>query len=211
MLGAVATAVIFVINEAPQANNDEYYVLAGSGVRGDLLANDRDPDGDALRVVKINGEPLRQLIQLPSGAQLVISPNGKFTYVPAASQHDDDCFTYTVSDGVDSATATVTVWTVGIRGVEWVTFSGGHTVYSDPRTGPTRAFLDGEPYSDRHWLDSNLDGDADDPGEHRWPYAYTRSSRLEVSAQFVLDTEWRGGPIFVRASGPDGIRIGLAA
>jgi len=132
LASGVATAVIFVMNNAPQANNDEYYVLAGSAVKGDLLANDMDPDGDPLRVVKINDQPVRQLMQLPSGAQLVMSPNGQFIYVPAASQQGQDCFTYTITDSVESATATVSVWTVGIRGVEWVTFSGGHTVYSDP-------------------------------------------------------------------------------
>jgi hypothetical protein len=53
-----AVAWIAVHNTAPEAVNDEYYVLAGSAVRGNVLANDTDADGDSLRVVKINDQPL---------------------------------------------------------------------------------------------------------------------------------------------------------
>ncbi|MEM4408770.1 MAG: hypothetical protein QXI19_08505, partial [Candidatus Caldarchaeum sp.] len=45
-----------------------------------------------------------------------------------------------------------------------------------------------------------------------WPYAYTRStaatpSKLRLSAEIVLTGEWRGGDIWVKASGPDDIRL----
>jgi hypothetical protein len=198
----LAVAWIAVHNTAPEAVNDEYYVLAGSAVRGNVLANDTDPDGDRLRVVKINDQPLRQLMQLPSGAQLVMNPNGDFAYYPAADHTGDDCFTYTVSDGVAEATQTVVVHTAKILGIRSVTFSGGHTVYRDPELDPTGVIAPDVAYSSEHWLDKNLDGDAEDAGEHSWPYAYTRGTTLKVSARFVLDTAWGGGPIYVMATEP---------
>jgi hypothetical protein len=202
----LAVAWIVVHNTAPEAVNDEYYVLAGSAVRGNVLANDTDADGDSLRVVKINDQPLRQLmqlpLQLPSGAQLVMNPNGDFAYYPAADHTGDDSFTYTVSDGVAEATQTVVVHTAKILGIRSVTFRGGHTVYRDPELDPTGAIAPDVAYSSEHWLDTNLDGDAEDAGEHSWPYAYTRGTTLKVSARFVLDTAWGGGPIYVMATGP---------
>jgi hypothetical protein len=82
----MAVAWIAVHNTAPEAVNDEYYVLAGSAVRGNILANDTDADGDSLRVVKINDQPPRQLMRLPSGAQLVMNPNGDFVYYAVERQ-----------------------------------------------------------------------------------------------------------------------------
>jgi hypothetical protein len=200
----MAVAWIAVHNTAPEAVNDEYYVLAGSAVRGNVLANDTDADGDRLRVVKINDQPLRQLMQLPSGAHLVMNPNGDFAYyaVELPTHTGDDSFTYTVSDGVAEATQTVVVHTAKILGIRSVTFSGGHTVYRDPELDPTGAIAPDVAYSSEHWLDTNLDGDAEDAGEHSWPYAYTRGTTLKVSARFVLDTAWGGGPIYVMATGP---------
>jgi hypothetical protein len=161
---------------------------------------------DSLRVVKINAQPLRQLVQLRSGAQLVMNPNGDFVYYAVersdAPHTGDDSFTYTVSDGVAEATQTVIVHTAKILGIRSVTFSGGHTVYRDPELDPTGAIAPDEAYSSEHWLDTNLDGDAEDAGEHSWPYAYTRGTTLKVSARFVLDTAWGGGPIYVMATGP---------
>jgi hypothetical protein len=198
----MAVAWIAVDNTAPEAVSDEYYVLAGSAVRGNVLANDTDADGDSLRVVKINDQPPRQLMQLPSGAQLVMNPNGDFAYYPAADHTGDDSFTYTVSDGVAEATQTIVVQWAKILGVRSVTFSGGHTVYRDPDLHPTGAIAPDLDYSSEHWLDKNLDEDAEDAGEHSWPYAYTRGTTLKVSARFVLNIAWGGGPIYVMATGP---------
>jgi hypothetical protein len=207
----MAVAWIAVHNTAPEAVNDEYYVLAGSAVRGNVLANDTDADGDSLRVVKINDQPPRQLMRLPSAAQLVMNPNGDFVYYAVersdAPHTGDDSFTYTVSDGVAEATQTVVVWTAKVLGVEWMTFRGGHVVHEDPRLD-NLGVREGIAYEAEHGLDTNLDGVA----EYTLPYAYNRStqatpSKLQVESRLVLSMEWRGGPIWVRASATDGIRI----
>lgn len=88
------------LNRAPVAENDTAAAARnGDGVFIDVLANDADPDGDALTVVSV-GQPA-------SGS---VVNNGDFvTYTPDGGFQGEDSFSYTVSDGTDSATATVTV------------------------------------------------------------------------------------------------------
>lgn len=88
------------LNRAPLPENDTATAARnGAEVFIDVLANDSDPDGDALTVVSVT--------QPASGT---VVNNGDFvTYVPAAGFQGEESFTYTVSDGSDSATATVTV------------------------------------------------------------------------------------------------------
>jgi hypothetical protein len=73
-----------------------------------LLANDTDPDGDALSVTHINGVAITdgQTITLASGASLTIYTDGSFSYSPngafaelAWGERGTDTFEYTVSDG----------------------------------------------------------------------------------------------------------------
>jgi len=222
---AQGTVFIAVINEndgndqnnAPNAVNDTYYVLRGSMVYGNVLDNDTDPDGDRLQVVAVNGQPLRMQngrvvgIQLPSRAILVMNPDGSFLYASDGQQNANDSFTYTVRDvrqnGAREAQATVTVRVAKMR-LESVTFSGGHSMYADPTLAPGGALAPDVHYEKDHWFDANGDGDADDPGDYKRPYAYTRNTKLKVSARFVLDQEWHGGDIFVKATGPGGISLG---
>ena len=88
------------LNQAPVAENDTAVAARnGGGVFIDVLANDVDPDGDALTVVSVTQ---------PAGGTVVNS--GDFvTYTPADDFEGEDAFTYTVSDGTESTTATVTV------------------------------------------------------------------------------------------------------
>jgi hypothetical protein len=92
-------------------------------------------------------------------------------------------FFYTVSDGRHKANAMVVAKAIGIRGIYSVSFSGGHTLYSDPRPNANPPSTE---FGPRQWLDANLDGTP----ERKWPYAYTRGSQLEVAAQFVLAVPW---------------------
>ncbi|BBK41322.1 hypothetical protein STVA_13420 [Allostella vacuolata] len=81
-------------NRAPSAGDDNYAVerdktlaVAGPG----LLANDRDPDGDPLKVAG--------LVSGPEHGTLEWQPDGSFTYTPHASYVGLDRFVYTVTDG----------------------------------------------------------------------------------------------------------------
>ncbi|MBY6204513.1 Ig-like domain-containing protein [Halomonas denitrificans] len=88
------------LNRAPVAENDVAVAARnGEGVFIDVLANDDDPDGDALSITSVT--------QPASGS--VVNSGEFLTYTPAEGFQGEDSFTYTVSDGTDTATATVTV------------------------------------------------------------------------------------------------------
>jgi hypothetical protein len=76
-----------------------------------LLANDYDPDDDEIAVVGVNGGSgnVGVSVSLPSGAAVTVQADGNFTYVPPTTFAGLDSFTYTISDGLAQATATVYV------------------------------------------------------------------------------------------------------
>src|SRR5581483_1031266 len=70
-----------------------------TAVTVDVVANDRDPDGDALAVTAIT--------QPAHGTAAIADPH-HVTYTPVALFHGSDAFTYTIDDG-QGGTATATV------------------------------------------------------------------------------------------------------
>jgi VCBS repeat-containing protein len=103
---APLTQVVEGANSAPTAVADGYSVTedgsltpgAGTGV----LANDDDPDNDAMTAVLGAG---------PSHAQTFdLNEDGSFTYVPEPDFNGEDSFTYHATDGtLSSGTVTVTI------------------------------------------------------------------------------------------------------
>jgi uncharacterized repeat protein (TIGR01451 family) len=101
---ATATVTLSVGNQAPTAHNDSVIATgaAGSPATFDLLANDIDPNGDALTITAVT---------TPAYGTAVVSGN-QVVYTPAATYVGPDTFTYTISDGnggVDTSTATIDV------------------------------------------------------------------------------------------------------
>ncbi|MEM7053134.1 MAG: Ig-like domain-containing protein [Pseudomonadota bacterium] len=106
-LPATVRITITNINEPPEVNDDSYVAdrdeLLSVNANQGVLANDRDPDQDALLV--------RTLSTTSSGV-LALSSNGSFTYQPNAGFVGQDQFTYEATDpeGLsDQATVTITV------------------------------------------------------------------------------------------------------
>ncbi|NJL26867.1 MAG: hypothetical protein HC897_02785 [Thermoanaerobaculia bacterium] len=116
--------------------------------------------------------------------------------------------------GVTNATVTIECTTTGHRAsdstivvttaikLEEVTFSGSgfHEVSEDG----------GESYVGPHWRDSSspLDGDADDPGDHRFPVSYTRNNPLELAVTFAFEpTVNLEIPVKLRGFGSAGLVI----
>ncbi len=81
-----------------RVSEDNTLTVAGPGV----LANDADPDGDAVSAVMVTG---------PSHASsFTLNADGSFSYTPAADFSGTDSFTYRVSDGSSlSNIATVSI------------------------------------------------------------------------------------------------------
>ena len=122
----VSTIVTFKIaNPAPVATTDSNAVLEHGTTTGNVLSNDHDggADTDVLAVTQVNGATITAgaAITLPSGAVLIINPNGSYSYDPhgafaglAAGQSATDSFTYQVSDG-QGGLATATAY-INIQG-----------------------------------------------------------------------------------------------
>ncbi|HSV28229.1 MAG TPA: tandem-95 repeat protein, partial [Candidatus Omnitrophota bacterium] len=106
---AWATAEVTVARgpHTPQASADQYAsdedaVLSVSAADG-VLANDRDPDGDALSVVAHDQVTA-------NGGIVTMRADGGFSYIPALDFHGVDSFNYTVSDAAGNrTTATVSI------------------------------------------------------------------------------------------------------
>ncbi|MCB9920997.1 MAG: DUF3105 domain-containing protein [Planctomycetaceae bacterium] len=92
-------------NGSPAATNDNFSVnenevLTTAAVSG-VLANDTDPEGDALTA---------SLISQPSNGSVTFNNDGSFVYTPNADFFGSDSFTYRASDGLaTSNVATVNV------------------------------------------------------------------------------------------------------
>ena len=93
-------------NLAPVATNDSVTISSIAAVTIPVLANDYDPEGSAITVVAV-GQGLK--------GSATLNANGSITYVPSKSFKGSDTFTYSISDGQVTATASVTV-TLGSSG-----------------------------------------------------------------------------------------------
>ncbi|MFC1547207.1 Ig-like domain-containing protein [Candidatus Neomarinimicrobiota bacterium] len=98
---ATVTISVGAFNDPPVAVADNVVTDEDSPVTINVLANDSDPEGDALSVENIT--------QGSSGV-VAINPDGSVTYTPAPDFNGSDSFTYTISDGSGgSASANVSV------------------------------------------------------------------------------------------------------
>ncbi|MET0155317.1 MAG: Ig-like domain-containing protein [Rickettsiales bacterium] len=102
---ATATLTVNVggVNDGPAAKDDAATTNEDVPVTVDVLANDTDPDGDALTVTSIPTAPAH-------GTAEVV--NGKIVYTPNPNYHGNDTLVYQISDGnggTDTAKVTLTV------------------------------------------------------------------------------------------------------
>lgn len=89
-------------NRNPTAGHDNASTSQGTPVEIDVLANDSDPDGDALTITAITTQA--------SGVATIINAGTKVRFAPAAGFSDSATFGYTIGDGHGgSATGGVTV------------------------------------------------------------------------------------------------------
>jgi hypothetical protein len=100
---ATVTVTVNSVNDAPNAADDGFSTPESTTLTvpaPGVLANDTDVEGDALTAALATGV---------SNGTLNFNADGSFTYVPDAGFIGADSFTYTVSDGSLSDTATVTI------------------------------------------------------------------------------------------------------
>ena len=105
VLTSSLATVTFDIGKNPVAVPDAYWHLVNQpvtiGATAAVLANDTDPQNLPLTA---------QLATPPGFGQVVLQPDGAFTYTPTPGYTGTDFFTYTASDGTfTSAPASVTI------------------------------------------------------------------------------------------------------
>ena len=94
---------VVLSNTPPDAVNDAVTTNEDTSVTINVLANDSDPDGDALSVTSFT-QGANGSVTSGSGGALIYTPN--------ANYNGTDSFTYTISDGnggADTATVNITV------------------------------------------------------------------------------------------------------
>jgi hypothetical protein len=96
--GTVSVTVT-AVNHPPLAVNDSASTVVDAAVTISVLSNDSDPDGDLLTVISSS-----------QGANGAVSCSASScTYTPNTGFTGSDSFTYTISDGTATSTATVNV------------------------------------------------------------------------------------------------------
>ena len=101
---ATFSATIIDPNDAPLAVDDGLFIGVQSYdltiLRSDLLANDSDPDGDVISLISLGSAGI---------GSVAFDADGNIVYSVDSTFVGNDTFTYTISDGSEEATATVTV------------------------------------------------------------------------------------------------------
>ncbi|MEN4919354.1 retention module-containing protein, partial [Achromobacter spanius] len=116
--GDAAVTTPTVTNNAPNALNDTGSGNQNSAIRGNLLSNDSDPDGDPLAITSINGRPMVSggvSVLGSTGGTFVVQPDGSYVFTPggqydylAAGETATSTISYTITDP-SGATSTATV------------------------------------------------------------------------------------------------------
>ena len=87
-------------NSPPAPQDDDAQTMQDTSIVIDVLANDMDPDADPLVVVAVGPA---------SYGSVAINADGTVTHTPRRKFKGQDSFSYTVSDGTETATAVVQV------------------------------------------------------------------------------------------------------
>ncbi|WP_426698504.1 Ig-like domain-containing protein [Vibrio harveyi] len=98
--GVVEYRILVIANLSPVANDDSVALTAKEVTEIDALANDSDPDGDKLQVVGFTQG---------SKGSVSLNSSGRLVYSPAKNFKGSDSFSYTISDGQNTATAMVSI------------------------------------------------------------------------------------------------------
>jgi internalin A len=97
------------VNQPPEAVDDVFSTHTNMQLTMDVLANDWDPDEDELIMVGVTTQP--------EHGDLVLNPDDTFAYTPEEGFAGEDSFSYEISDGLLSATATVTIMVTNLSPV----------------------------------------------------------------------------------------------
>jgi Ca2+-binding RTX toxin-like protein len=125
--GQTLSYMLAAAPDAPDARDDALSATEGAALTGSVFADngsgaDVDADGETITVVDVNGLAVNVGVQiaLASGALLTVNADGTYSYddngafLIGSGQSASDGFTYTISDGGASDTATVSINVAGV-------------------------------------------------------------------------------------------------
>ncbi len=111
--GVTETAAVSVVmtNTVPVADGEIVTTPEDTAIGGELLTNDRDPDGDPLHIAgfTVGGQTAQpgDTVQLAGVGALTVNRDGSYRFTPVADWNGTaPVVIYTVSDGNDGGTAT---------------------------------------------------------------------------------------------------------
>ena len=172
---ATATINVTGTNDTPIGKADSYTVNEDNTLtvqaNAGVLANDKDPDHDALTAVLVTG---------PAHGTVTLNADGSFSYVPTTNYNGEDSFSYKPNDGITNGAPVVVKITVGSV-LDQVFTNNGETVNlhnfaaDQTMTSPNNPYFeDGNYLNAKEFAallkaaSSNVhDGDADDREECR--------------------------------------------
>jgi VCBS repeat-containing protein len=175
-LSGSATATITVTNRPPEAAANSYVTALNTPLdvpAPGVLANDVDPDGDALTIVEPtpvsegtleldpDGDPLTVTLGTDvANGVLDLQPDGSFTYTPDLDFFGNDTFTYTASDGeLSSAPATVTITVTPVNDAPVAVDDAYATAFETELVVPAPGVLENDTDPDGDTLTVTLDTD----------------------------------------------------
>ena len=110
------------VNHAPTARDDAGQGNQNGQARGNLLANDLDPDGDPLTIASVGSRPMTSdgiTVAGSNGGTFIVLPDGSYVFTPgnafehlAAGETAISTISYTITDpsgATSTATAVVTI------------------------------------------------------------------------------------------------------
>ncbi|WP_124969721.1 Ig-like domain-containing protein [Aphanothece sacrum] len=98
------------VNDVPLAQGDDASIAQNAPITIAVLANDSDPEGSPISLTSFNATSTQ-------GGTVIRDENGtpgnltddKLIYTPVTGFSGNDSFTYRISDGIDTSTATVSI------------------------------------------------------------------------------------------------------
>ena len=143
------TVTVTNVNEGPTANDDSIIAAEGTAVEIAVTANDTDPDAGA-------SLQIRDYVGPGNGRVTVKNTETVFIYTSNPDFNGEDSFSYTVSDGSLTDTATVTVTVNPFNDPPVFTEGLADVRYAENGTGPVQTYTASDPESDS--LTWSLDG-----------------------------------------------------
>jgi hypothetical protein len=126
-------------NAVPIAGDDSYTVAANGtltvAAANGVLANDTDPDGDALGICDEPREAHHEVMLAPRNGTVTMNPDGSFSYTPNPGFVGVDTFYYCIEDQWSCCEGKVTITVTGseTQAVAFVT-NGDASVGVEPHT-----------------------------------------------------------------------------